>query len=297
MDAASAARRIARDRLDVLLDMGGYVRNSPMRIASFRPAPVQGHFLAYPATTGAPFMDFIVADAFVVPPGSEAGFTEEVLRMPRCYQPNDPNRGEPASKPRAAYGLPDDALALCSFNQGVKFRPAAFARWCELLQALPGSILWLPGNGEASDKRLREFARARNVDPQRIVFAPFVAQDEHIARLRCADIAIDTFPCTSHTTASDALWAGVPLITTYGETFASRVAASVLHAAGCGDWAFDDPQRAFEATLAMARDKSLREKARARLGDRLRSSPLFDSAAYARALESLVAGAMPRKRS
>ncbi len=283
-----AAERIAADRLDVLVDLGGYVKNSRMDLLAYRPARRQGHFLGYPGTTGAPFVDFFVADALTVPPEGESGFSERVLRMPACYQPNDPRRVEPARRPRSDFGMPDDAIVLCSFNQGVKLREPAFDRWCRLLEALRGARLWIADNGEAANARLRKAAQARNVDPARIAFAPYVPQEDHMARLRNADIAVDTFPCSSHTTASDAVWAGVPLVTAYGETFASRVAASVLTAAGCADWAFPDVDRAFEATLALARQPEMRRTARARLGA-ARGSPLFDAASFARAFEGLVA--------
>jgi predicted O-linked N-acetylglucosamine transferase (SPINDLY family) len=286
MPAHNAARRIAADSLDVLVEMGGYVKNSAMGLLALRPAPVQIHFLGYPGTIGAPFVDYLVADGVVVPEGGEANFTERILRMPHCYQPNDPRRASSEPKPRSAYGLPDDALVLCSFNQAVKYRPESFARWCALLQALPGALLWLPGTAAPIVERLRGAARSHGIDPARLVFAPHVPQEEHIARLRYADIAVDTFPYTSHTTASDALWAGVPLVTLRGKTFASRVATSILGAAGFGEWTFDDADRAFEATLALARDGAARQQARARLSASVRTSPLFDAAGFARAFEA-----------
>jgi predicted O-linked N-acetylglucosamine transferase (SPINDLY family) len=286
MPAHNAARRIAADSLDVLVELGGYVKNSAIGLLALRPAPVQVHFLGYAGTIGAPFVDYLVADGVVAPEGGEANFTERILRMPHCYQPNDPRRASAEPKPRSAYGLPDDALVLCSFNQSVKLRPESFARWCALLQALPAAVLWLPGTATPIVERLRDAARSHGVDPARIVFAPHAPHEDHIARLRHADIAVDTFPYTSHTTASDALWAGVPLITTFGKTFASRVAASVLRAAGFGEWAFDDADRAFEATLALARDGAARRQARARLAAEVRTSPLFDAAGFARAFEA-----------
>ncbi|MGZ5037947.1 MAG: tetratricopeptide repeat protein [Usitatibacter sp.] len=290
MPLRAAARRVADDALDVLVDLGGYVKGSALEILAYRPAPLQGHFLGYPGTTGAGFVDFFIADAVTVPPGSEAGFSERVLRMPGSYQPNDPRRVLPAQRTRAQEGLPEDALVFCSFNQGIKLRPPVFAGWCRLLEALPGALLWISDNGDSANARLRAFARARGIDPSRIVFAPYVPQAEHISRLALADVALDTFPCSSHTTASDALWAGVPLLTTYGETFASRVAASVLTVAGFADWAFHDAAKAFDATLAMARDAALRRAARTRL-ERARSSRLFDAALYARDFENLLESA------
>ena len=208
--------------------------------------------------------------------------------MPACYQPNDPPRELPGIRPRAEFGLADGALVLCSLNQGYKIQPPVFERWCRFLEALPGACLWLLDSGSAANARLAALARARGIDPARLIFAPYASQADHLARLRNADIALDTFPCGSHTTASDVVRAGVPLIALSGETFASRVSASVLAAVGCSDWAFDDHDEAFEATLAMARDPRMRENARSRLGEARRSSPLFDAAAFARDFEALM---------
>jgi predicted O-linked N-acetylglucosamine transferase (SPINDLY family) len=289
-----AAQRIAQDDLDVLIDLGGYVRRSRMEILAYRPAPLQGHFLGYPGTTGAPCVDFYVGDGITIPAAYESAFSEKVLRMPDCYQPNDPRRVIPQPRARSDCGLPDDALVLCSFNQAVKIRQPVFERWCELLRALPGSRLWLLDAGAAIE-RLRSFAKARGIDPERLVFAPQVTPKEHLERLASADIAVDTFPYSSHTTASDALWSGVPLITRYGETFASRVAYSILTAAGCADWAFDNAGDAFDATLTMARDPRRREEARARVDRARHSSPLFDARKFARDFENLIEAEVRRR--
>ncbi|HST00222.1 MAG TPA: tetratricopeptide repeat protein, partial [Usitatibacter sp.] len=174
--AHTAARRIAADSLDVLVELGGYVKNSAMGLLALRPAPVQVHFLGYAGTIGAPFVDFLVADGVVAPAATEANFTERLLRMPHCYQPNDPRRPSSRPKPRSAYGLADDSLVLCSFNQAVKFRPETFARWCSLLQTLPNAVLWLPTTTAAIQERLGNAARSHGVDPARLVFAAHVAQ-------------------------------------------------------------------------------------------------------------------------
>ncbi len=274
------AARIHADGVDVLLDLAGHVDGSRLDVLSHRPAPVQGHFLGYPGTTGAPFVDFFVADRITIPPGAEAHFTERILRMPHCYQPNDPARLVLPAPPRSACGLPEGGVVICSLNQPMKINATVFGRWCRLLQALPGACLWLLGFDARSQKNLQAHARANGVDPSRLVFAGRVPQAEHLARLRNADIAVDTFPCNSHTTASDVLWVGVPLITTRGATFASRVAASVLTAAECADWVFDDPEKAFEATLAMARDPRALLEAKSRVELARVSSPLFDARQY-----------------
>jgi protein O-GlcNAc transferase len=251
------------------------------------PAPLQGHFLGYPGTTGARFVDFFVADGQVLPSTLEHGFSESIARMPLSYQPNGRGRALTPHGSRIEHGLPAQGLVFCSFNQPIKITPRVFGRWCELLRAVEGSALWLLDMDARATANLRREARARGVEPARLVFAPRVPIQAHLARVAHADIALDTFPCVSHTTASDVIRAGVPLVTTRGDTFASRVASSVLAAAGCGDWIFDHLDRAFEATLALARSPQLREAARQRAQAAI-DSALFDAPAYARAFEHLL---------
>ena len=289
----TVAERIAADGIDVLVDMGGHTQGARLDILAYRPAPVQGHFLGYAGTTGAPFVDFFVADDITVPAGAEGAFSERVLRMARCCLPGDPQRAVPQAATRDRLGLPRDAVVLCSFNQQVKVRPAVFMQWCELLHAAPNTILWMRDPGEGAKRRLLEIAAARGVEG-RIVFASHVpTREEHLDRLAAADIALDTFPYGSHTNAADALWAGVPLVTTYGETFASRVGASMLSTAGLSEWAFADARTAFDAVLALAREPALlaaaKEKARG-----ARSSPLFDAVSFARDFERVLVAAAGR---
>ncbi len=289
----TVAERIAADGIDVLIELGGHTQGARLDILAYRPAPVQGHFLGYAGTTGAPFVDFFVADDVTVPPGAQSGFSERVLRMPRCFMPADPGRPVPKAASRAQHGLREDAVVLCSFNQPVKIRREVFEQWCALLEALPNAQLMLRDPGEGAKRRLASFAAQRNVE-DRLVFAPhLVTREAHMARLAAADIALDTYPYGSHTNAVDALWAGLPLVTTYGETFASRVGASLLATAGLSQWAFDDPRKAFDATVSLARDPAAlaaaREKARA-----ARSSPLFDAAGFARDFERVLLQAAGR---
>ena len=293
MTGREVAERIAADGIDVLVDLGGHTQGARLDILAYRGAPVQGHFLGYAGTTGADFVDFFVADEFTVPPGAESAFTEKVLRMQRCCLPADPTREVPQPAPRAQHGLPQDAVVLCSFNQAVKIRPHVFDRWCALLQAVPGAVLWLRDPGDAARRRLLAVAARWRVD-NRLIFAPHVpTREEHMSRLAAADIALDTFPYGSHTNAADALWAGVPLVTTYGETFASRVGASLLATAGLSEWAFDDEEKAMRAVIAMAGDRArlaaAREKAR-----QARTGAAFDAAGFARDFERVLLQAAGR---
>ena len=293
MTGRQVAERIAADGIDVLVDLGGHTQGSRLDILAYRGAPAQGHFLGYAGTTGAPFVDFFVADEVTVPQGAEAHFTERVMRMDRCCMPADPKRSLPQAAARANAGLPADAVVLCSFNQPVKIRPDTFASWCAILQSVPNAILWLRDPGEPARSRLVAAAARWRVD-SRLVFAAHVpTREEHMSRLAAADIALDTFPYGSHTNALDALWAGVPIITRRGETFASRVGASLLHTAGLDEWIFDDAAKASQAVVALASDPvalaAAKEKVRA-----ARGSALFDAAGFAREFERLLMAAAGR---
>jgi protein O-GlcNAc transferase len=282
-----AAERIRADGIDILVELKGYTLRSRLGICARRPAPIQVAWLGFPGTMGAPFIDYAIVDGHVAPPGSEGEFTEKLARMPGCYQPNDPLREVAQTPSRAACGLPEGAFVFCCFNQTYKIWPQVFDIWCRLLNATPGSVLWLlESEPQAREHLLRE-AASRGVGADRIVFAPFVKYGENIARLVHADLCLDTLPVNSHTTASDALWAGVPLLTCTGNAFAGRVAASLLHAVGLPELVVHDLQ-AYEAlALRLASDASLLGELRSRLARNRESAPLFDSARTTRELEAL----------
>src|SRR6185436_12285875 len=216
----------------VLVDLKGYTAGDRLRVMAQRPCAVQVAWLGYPGTTGAPFIDYLIADPLIVPTDAERHYSERVLRLPHSYQPNDRKRTATPPRPRTEYGLPDEAFVFCCFNQAVKITPDVFARWMKLLHAVPGSVLWLLDDNRWANANLLSAAQAANVDRARIVIAPRLSPVEHLARYRAADLALDTFPYTSHTTGSDALWLGCPLIALCGETFAARVSASLL--VNCG---------------------------------------------------------------
>ncbi|HQD83396.1 MAG TPA: tetratricopeptide repeat protein [Quisquiliibacterium sp.] len=290
------AERIRADGIDILVDLKGFTRGTRMHILGHRPAPIQVEYLGYPGTTGTPFIDYVIGDPVVTPLSMADCYSEKIAQLPNTYQPNDRRRPLPDATPRAALGLPDEALVLCCFNANYKISPQVFERWCAILRAVPDSVLWLyEANVQASRNLLRE-AQAHGVDAARLVFAPFVAQQRHIARLRNADLFLDTLPYNAHTTASDALWAGVPLVTCAGGTFASRVAASLLRAADMGELvttSLDDYQA---LAIALASDRPRLAALRARLEAGRMTVPLFDSTAFARDLEALFARMVERRR-
>ena len=282
----AAARVIAEAGIDVLVDLNGNTDNGRMGIAARRAAPLQVAWLGFPATLGAPFYDYLIADAVVVPPGAEQWYAEKVVRMPHCYQGNDRQRPRPREAgARRDHGLPAEAIVLACLNQSFKIAPAMFALWMRVLAANERAVLWLLDDNAVASARLRERAATAGVDASRLVFAPHLAQEAHLARYRLADLAIDTFPCTSHTTASDALWMGCPLVTLAGDTFASRVAASVLSAAGLAELVAASFHTYESMLLALVRDASRLRSLRDRLDASVDASPLFDTAAFTRALE------------
>jgi predicted O-linked N-acetylglucosamine transferase (SPINDLY family) len=282
-----AAERIRRDSLDVLIDLKGYTAGDRLTIMARRPCDVQVTWLGYPGTTGAAFIDYLIADAFIIPPGREPEYSERIARLPHCYQPND--RKRPAAEPlsRAEYGIPERAFALCCFNQTYKITPEVYAVWMRLLTSVPGSVLWLIESNRSARDHLVETAQAWGVAPERIVFAPRLPYARHLARYRVADLALDTFPYTSHTTLSDALWCGCPTVGLCGETFAARVSGSILTAAGVPDLVTYTLPEYEELACRLATQPSLLGEFRARVARARDGSPLFDSAMFTRDLERL----------
>jgi predicted O-linked N-acetylglucosamine transferase (SPINDLY family) len=287
----AAARTIAEQRLHILVDLKGFTTGARPGITARRPAPALVNWLGYPGSLGHPRLaDYIIGDATVTPAAHAEHFSETLALMPHSYQPNDRDRPLTTPPSRSEAGLPEQGVVFCSFNQLIKLNPGEFDLWCRLLREVPGSVLWLlEPEAEEACENLRREALARGVEPERLVFAPRMKQTEHLARLALADIALDSFPCTSHTTASDALWAGVPLMTRLGETFTSRVAGGLLKAHGFDELVASDAQDYFERLKALALDEAARGELRRRLAAARMSSPLFDTARFTVDLEALFA--------
>ena len=285
---SAAATLIAADGIDILVDLKGYTANARLEITSLRPAPVIVSWLGYPGTLGHPRLaDYIIGDPTVTPPEHAAHFSETLALMPHCYQPNDRQRAVGRMPSRAEAGLPEQGLVFCSFNQSYKFDPDTFGIWCRLLDEVPGSVLWLLTAPAPAVANLQREAQARGIAPERVIFAPVKHMTEHLGRLQLADLALDTFPVTSHTTASDALWAGVPLVTRIGDSFVSRVPASLLNTLGLPELVTRDQQAYYALARALALDPLRLAEIRQRLNERRLSSPLFDTLRFARDLEAL----------
>jgi predicted O-linked N-acetylglucosamine transferase (SPINDLY family) len=287
IDDASAAARIHADGIDILVDLKGHTRGARPAVFAYRAAPVQVSFLGYPGTTGAPWIDYVVGDPIVTPIDDAAHFTEKIAQLPLCYQPNDSQRPVPQPMSRAEAGLPDDAVVLCAFNQPYKISPEVFDVWTQALHEVPNAVLWLLEWNPQVRKNVTAHLRLRGLSEDRIVWAPALRDyARHLSRFACADLFVDTWPYNAHTTASDALWAGVPVVTRSGRSFASRVAASLNAAVGLQALSHSTAEEYLRCIVALAGDPQARTALRAHLIDSRRSR-LFDSAAFARDIEAL----------
>ena len=240
MSDEQAAHAVVSHGIDVLINLNGFFGSSRTGLFSLRPAPVQVNYLGFPGTMGAPYMDVVFADEQVIPPASERHFTEQVVHVGPCYQPRDQRARPKVRVARHETGLPDGAFVYCCFNRTYKITPTTWATWMRILSQVPGSVLWLLADTDACSDRLRQAAQAQGVDPSRLVFAQRWPHERHLARHALADLFLDTLPCNAHTTAADALLAGLPVLTCEGTTFAGRVAQSLLAHHGLSHWVARD---------------------------------------------------------
>jgi len=281
-----AAETIRSDAIDILVDLKGWTHDARLEISALRPAPVIVSWLGYPGTLGhAGLADYILGDPIVTPFTHAPHYTEAIVQMPHTYQPNDRKRSVGRVPTREEEGLPEGATVFCNFNQAYKFSPGMFSAWCEILNGVAGSVLWLLEPTTATAKNLRDEASRRGIDPERIVFARRLPLPLHLGRLQLASLALDTFPYTSHTTCSDALWAGVPLVTVMGETFASRVAASLVTAAGLPELVTHSFDEFVERAISLASNHQELGRLRLKLSEGRGVCALFDAPRFTRNLE------------
>jgi predicted O-linked N-acetylglucosamine transferase (SPINDLY family) len=274
--------------IDIAVDLKGHTLEGRPDIFLERLAPIQINFLGYPGTFGHSCMDFLIADSNVIPEGYEEFYAERVIRVDGCFQPSDDERKEYGRdlSQRAQWGLPESALVFCSFNGVYKITPDVFGIWCKILKSVGNSVLWLMCHDNGARNRLRDVAESHGVNVDRLVFADLVPIETHRARLPLADVALDTFPCGGHTTCNDLLWAGVPVLTVAGETFASRVAASLVRTMGLPELATTDVSAYAESAIKLGTDKQYLAEIRRRVSDPIGRQRLFDVAGYARKLET-----------
>ena len=295
---AEVAQLLRELRIDIAVDLNGYTVGARPAIFAYRAAPVQACHVGYAGTLGVPYMDYLLADRVTIRPGEERGYSEQVVRLPHCYLPNDDRREMGRTPARAHAGLPDTGLVFCAFTNAYKINAPVFDVWMRLLQAVEGSVLWLRGMGVESKSNLQREAQQRGVAPERLVFAPHVASvAEHLGRHVLADLFLDTAPYNAHSTAMDALWAGVPVLTCAGRTFAARVAASALTAVGVPELITHSLAEYERKALDLAQNPSTLQALRTRLVASRATAPLFDTPRFCRNLEAAYRGMHERAMS
>jgi protein O-GlcNAc transferase len=287
MSDAQAGSLIRADEINILVNLNGYFGQARTGIFRDRPAPLQINYLGFPGTMGADYIDYIIGDRYVIPHEHEKFYVEKVIVLPECYQVNDAKRAiSPILVTRSAAMLPEDGFVFCCFNKSYKIRQEIFELWMRLLKTIDKSALWLVEDNADATHNLRREANARGVPPDRLVFAPRVSLDEHLARHSLADLFLDTLPYNAHTTASDALWVGLPVLTCIGSTFPGRVGASLLHAVGMQELITESLEQYETLALRLAQEPALLELVKAKLAQHRDRCVLFDTKRFARHIEA-----------
>jgi predicted O-linked N-acetylglucosamine transferase (SPINDLY family) len=290
LDDEQAALKIADDEIDILVDLNGYTKDARTKVFSRRPAPVIVNWFGFPGSMGSPYHHYLIADPYIVPAEHEKFYSEKVLRLP-CYQPNDRRRVVADKRPtRSDVGLPEKAFVYCCLNGMQKLTSLTFQRWMNILAQTPGGVLWLLTGTQETNERLRQYAATRGVAPERIVFAEKLPNPEHLARYPLADLFLDNLPYGAHTTAADALWMGVPILTLPGRGFASRVCGSVVTAAGLSEMICSTPEQYVAKAVAFGQDPKRLAPYKERLVRDRDSCLLFDTPRLVRHLEGLYRG-------
>lgn len=281
------ARAIADAEIDILIDLNGFTKGARTGIFAHRPAPIQVNYLGYPGTMAAPYIDYIIGDQTILTDADVAAYSEKLVKLPCSYQPNDRTRAI-SSHPfeRRDFGLPADQFVFCCFNNNFKITPETFERWMRILRAVEGSVLWLLAEDQTAIKNLGKEAEIRGVDSARLVFANRMEPADHLARHRLADLFLDTLPYNAHTTASDALWAGLPVLTQIGETFAGRVAASLLKAVGLPELITHSSEEYEGLAIEIARHPETLRALKKKLAENRLGAPLFDTERLTRQIEA-----------
>ena len=281
-----SAKKIHADKIDILIELMGHTRDNRLAICAFKPAPVQISYLGYPGTTGAEFIDYLIADQTVIPTEDKIHYSEDIIYLPDCFMVAD--RAPIANLPsKTGCGLPEKGFIFCSFNTPFKIEPVMFKVWMDILKAIPNAFLWLRDGSEHYKENLQSAAKKHNVDPKRLIFAPRVPlKEDHLARLQLADLALDTRIYNGHTTTLDALWAGVPVLTSRGSHFASQVSDSNLKAIGLEEMIADNLEGYCKKAIELANSREKLEKIRQKLYLNRSSHPLFDTETTVRNLEN-----------
>jgi protein O-GlcNAc transferase len=292
---ADVAQRLRDAETDIVVDLKGYTQEGRPGILAYRPAPIQAQYLGYPGTMAADYVDYAIADKTVIPEDHRRYFTEQIIYLPDTYQCNDSKRAiAPRAPSRFEVGLPEKAFVFCCFNNNHKILPAVFDVWMRLLRQIDGSVLWLLQDNAAVVRNLGREAQARGIAPDRLVFAKRCLPPDHLARQRLADLFLDTLPYNAHTTCSDALWAGLPVLTVLGGSFAGRVAASLLSAIGLPELITQSLGEYEALAVKLARDRGALAAIKEKLARHRQTHPLFDTARFTRNLEAAYVGMWER---
>jgi predicted O-linked N-acetylglucosamine transferase (SPINDLY family) len=281
-----AAAKIAADKVDILVDLNGYTRGSRTGIFARRPAPIAVNWFGFPGSMGTPYHHYIIADSHIIPTDHEIYFSEKVMRLP-CYQPVDRRRVLAKRPSRSEVGLPEDAVVYCCLNGAQKITQRTFERWMSILGRVANSVLWLLRESSDADENLRKFASARGIAPERLVFAEKLANAEHLARYPLADLFLDTLPYGAHTTAADALWMNVPVLTLQGRSFATRVCASFVRSAGLDELVCSTAEEYVERAVELGNNREKLMAQKAKLAAKRDSCFFFDTPRFVRHLEDL----------
>jgi protein O-GlcNAc transferase len=291
---ADVSEMMRQMEIDIAIDLTGFTEGQRTQIFARRAAPVQVNYLGYPGTMGASFIDYILADEFVIPAASRQHYAEEVIHLPGCFHPTDDRRCVPEKISRARSGLPEDALVCCSLNNSYKYSARLLDIWIRMVQQARDGVLWLLAPDATTEANLRDYVTARGLSKERLFFARRMPYEEHLARLTCADLFLDTVPFNGGATVSDVLWAGVPVLTCAGEAFAARMAGSLLHAVGLPELVTSSLEEYERLGLEVVTDTARLHTLRQRLENQRSDSPLFDTTRYCRNLEAAYQGMYER---
>jgi predicted O-linked N-acetylglucosamine transferase (SPINDLY family) len=284
---SSAGAAICKNQIDILVDLNGYFGEYRTQVFAERPAPIQVNYLGFPGTLGAKYIDYIIADRQVVPANHEKYYSEKIVYLPNCYQANDRKRKIATRNfSRVEFGLPESCIVFCCFNNNYKITPRIFDCWMRILKQIDGSVLWLLEGNANAVSNLRKEAVERGVNAERLIFAKRMSLQDHLARHRLADLFLDTLPYNAHTTASDALWAGLPILTCLGETFAGRVAASLVNAIGLPELVTTTLEAYEQMAIDLAMHPVKLAAIKRKLAENRMTTPLFDTQLFTKHIEA-----------
>jgi predicted O-linked N-acetylglucosamine transferase (SPINDLY family) len=288
MENREAAEKIFEDKIDILIDLTGYTADNRLEICAMRPAPIQITWLGFPGTSGGDFFDYIIVDKIIVPKKAAVFFSEKLIYLPHCYQINNEKIKISSKKySRRDFGLPENSFVFACFNQAYKIDPVIFRIWMNILKKVPNSVLWLWEQNKETSVNLQKEAARYLIDPSRLVFTGRLPKEEHLSRIRLCDLGLDTRIYGGHTTTSDFLWAGVPVVTKLGNHFASRVCASLLNEVGLSELIAKDLNQYENMAVILAKDKNKLKQIKKKLNQEYLKTNLYNTKRFVKNLEEI----------